>query len=52
MEIHHGKVVSVKGGKYDGQAAQVKRIYKKTVDVMISGQVVRLKKEALHCGES
>lgn len=50
--LHAGQVVKVKTGKYAGHGAQVKKIHQKTVEVSIAGQIVRLKKEALHCGES
>lgn len=50
-ELHPGKVVTVQSGKHAGQAAEVKRIHEKTVEVMILGEVVRLKKGVL-CGES
>lgn len=50
--LHAGQIVKVKAGKYAGHGCQVKKINSKTVDVLIAGKIVRLKKEALHCGES
>lgn len=50
--LHAGQIVKVNGGKYAGQGAQVKKIHGKTVDVLIAGRIVNLKKERVQCGES
>lgn len=48
--IHTGQVVIVKGGKYDGQGAQIKRIYDKSVAVKIAGRIVNLSRERVEHG--
>ena len=50
--IHPGKVVKVKGGTYDGQAAAIKKIGPKRVVVVILGRVVELRRERVEHGES
>lgn len=52
MAIHLGQVVKVSGGTYDGQAAQVKKIRKKTVVVLILGRYVTMSRERVEYGES
>lgn len=46
-----GQVVKVKGGTYDGQAAQVKRIRGKNVVCLILGRYVTLRRERVEYGE-
>lgn len=47
-----GKVVKVKGGTYDGQAASIKKIGPKKVVVCILGRYVELRRERVEHGEA
>lgn len=52
MAIHSGQVVKVRGGTYDGQAAQIKKIGPKKVVVCILGRYVTISRERVEYGES
>lgn len=43
--LHNGQIVTVKGGKYDGHGAEIKKIHGDYVECLIGGKIVRLKRE-------
>lgn len=43
--LHTGQIVIVKGGKYHGQGAEIKKIFDDFVECLIAGKIVRLKRE-------
>lgn len=43
--LHNGQIVTVKGGKYDGHGAEIKKIFDGFVECLIAGKIVRLKRE-------
>lgn len=49
--LHVGQIVTVSGGKYSGHGAQVRKIHATSVEVLIEGRIVRLKKGRLGYGE-
>lgn len=48
--LHLGQIVTVSGGKYDRHGGQVKKIHAAHVELLISGRIVKLKKERVPCG--
>lgn len=49
--LHVGQIVTVSGGKYNGHGAQVRKIHAASVEVLIQGRLVRLKKGRVGYGE-
>lgn len=48
--LQTGQVVIVKGGKYNGMGAQIRKIYAEHVDVLINGKITKLKIERVTGG--